>query len=82
MNTPNQSTETSRTVLTTRAINLLLPNKMIKDKIAEACGVTYFAVHRWVQDNDPKLTQADAMRVIRDQTGMTDDQILTTEFTA
>lgn len=71
--------EQTRTVLTIRAKNLLLPNKRIKDKIADACGTTYFSVHAWIKNDSPKITQADALRVIREETGLTDEQILTQE---
>lgn len=65
-------------ILSPRAKNLLLPNKMIKDKIAAACGCTYFSVHRWIQDDDSRITQAAAMKVIREETGLTDELILQT----
>lgn len=70
-----------RTVLTSRVKNLLLPNKLIKDKISVAMGVHALTVHRWVQvcDEEPTaLSQPDAMKVIREETGLTDDLILTT----
>lgn len=63
-------------ILTTRAKNLLQPNKIIKDKIATACGISSWTVHRWIMEDDPRITQANAMKVIREQTGLTDDLIL------
>jgi hypothetical protein len=62
--------------LTVRAQNLLLHNRRIKDKIAASCGVVAWTVHRWIRDNDSDITQASAMKVIRDETGLTDDLIL------
>jgi hypothetical protein len=80
MKQPNTKVEEQaiRTILSARAKNLLLPNKIIKDKIAEATNTSYSTVHRWIQDDSPLITQADAMRVIREYTGLTDEQILST----
>jgi len=69
-------TTKTRTGLSTIAFNLLHSNKPIKDRIAAACGVTYWSVHRWISDDDPRITQADAMKVIRTETGLSDDEIL------
>lgn len=68
-------------ILSSRTKNLLLPNKRIKELIADAVGVDYWTIHRWIQNDDSKITQAGAMKVIRDETGLTDDLILT-EFIA
>lgn len=66
----------TKIVLSTRARNLLLPNKMIKEKIATAMGVTLHTIQRWLNQNDPLITQAAALKVIREETGLTDDLIL------
>jgi hypothetical protein len=66
-----------KTILSVRAKNLLLYNVMIKRKIAEAVGKTEGTIHRWIQEDDTLITQADAMRVIRDQTGLEDCDLLT-----
>lgn len=62
--------------LSARALNILLPNKMIKNKIAAGSGLSYATVNRWLNDNDPFLTQANILKIIRDETGLTDDIIL------
>lgn len=33
-------------------------------------------IYRYINDNDDNLTKAAALRVIREETGLTDDQIL------
>lgn len=68
---------TNVVVLSDRVRNLLRSNTNIKQLIADAIGVDYFTVHRWIKKNDPKITQAAGMKVIREQTGLTDDLILT-----
>ena len=62
--------------LSTRVRNLLLPNKVIKGKMATASGVDYWTIQRWLHRNDAKLTQAGILQVIREETGLTDELIL------
>lgn len=50
--------------------------KEVKQKIADAVGVTIHAVYRWINDNDDNLTKASALKVIREELGLTDQQIL------
>lgn len=56
---------------------LLLVNYNIKKGIAAACHVDERTVQRWVKKNSVRLTQSDSLRVIREHTGLTDEQILT-----
>lgn len=66
----------TRLILSPRAKNLVLSNKNIKEKIADAIDVDYWTVHRWIQNDDSKITQLKAMQVLRDQLGLTDELIL------
>jgi len=68
------------TILSTRAKNLLLPNKRIKEKIATAVNKGYHTSNRWIQDDSTLITQADAMKVIREETGLNDEQLLMTRL--
>lgn len=63
-------------ILSSRAKNLLLPNRAIKQKIADAMGVDYYTVHRYIRDDSEKITVGSAMVVIREETGLTDDLLL------
>lgn len=72
----NKETLHSKICLSTRAKNLLLPHKQIKQKIADAIGKDYWTVHRWIQHDDSKITQAAALQVIREETGLTNELIL------
>lgn len=67
------------TRLNPRVQRLLIVNYNIKQDIATACGVDERTVQRWVKNNSRKLTQSDSLRVIREHTGLTDEQILTQE---
>jgi transcriptional regulator with XRE-family HTH domain len=48
----------------------------IKKKLADALGVTVPSINRYLRDNDDSLTKVAALEVIREVTGLTDDQIL------
>lgn len=50
-------------------------------RLAEAIGVSEPSVYRFINDNDDNLTKAAAIKVIREETGLTDDQILEEEKT-
>lgn len=57
----------------------LLAIKGVKDgkkKLAEACNTTPATVYRWIDNNDDNLTKAAALKVIREETGLTDREIL------
>lgn len=72
-----QSEPVGKVVLSLRTQLLLKSNTAIKQMIADAIGVDYWTVHRWIKKNNPKVTQAAGLKVIREQTGLTDDLILT-----
>lgn len=48
----------------------------VKQKMADAAKVTIHAIYRWINDNDDNLTKASVLKVIREELGLTDDQIL------
>ena len=42
----------------------------------DALGCTEFTISRYIQKNSDNLTKAAAMQIIRDVTGMADEEIL------
>jgi hypothetical protein len=50
--------------------------KEFKDRLAEKCDVTRRTLDRWIADNDDSLTKAEPLQLIREETGLKDDQIL------
>lgn len=72
-------TNTTITKINDRVQRLLLVNWNIKKDIATANNVDERTVQRWVKKNSPELTRVDSLRVIREHTGLTDEQILTNE---
>lgn len=51
-------------------------NQGIKEKIATACGVTNSTVYRWISANSKELTLAASLKVIREELGLPDSQLL------
>lgn len=52
----------------------------IKERMAKAAGVTPSTIYRWIADNDKGLTLAAVVKVIREEIGLTDSQILEEEL--
>lgn len=50
-----------------------------KDKIAFACKVQPSTVYRWIANEDASLTMAAALKVIREETGLSDQDLLEDE---
>jgi hypothetical protein len=48
----------------------------IVKKLAGAIGVSEPSIYRFINDNDDNLTKAAALKVIREETGLTDEEIL------
>jgi hypothetical protein len=48
----------------------------IVKKLAEAIGASDPSIYRYINDNDDNLTKAAALKVIREETGLSDGEIL------
>lgn len=55
-----------------KAINTPLTRRRLMD----ALGCTEFTIARYIQKNSDNLTKAAAMEIIREASGLTDDEIL------
>jgi hypothetical protein len=63
--------------LSKAAILAIRGSKSIKRQLMEAFEVSEPTVFRWLAANDDNLTKAAALKIIREETGLTDKQILT-----
>jgi phage host-nuclease inhibitor protein Gam len=54
-------------------------NPRIRVRLAMALGVTDQSIMNYIKDNRDELTKAAALKVIREETGLVDSQILTEE---
>jgi hypothetical protein len=64
--------------LTTKALSLVNVPR-IRIRIAVALEVTEQSIIRYIRDNNDELTKAAAMKVIREETGLSDEEILEAE---
>jgi len=65
--------------LSTAGISILRGNKAIWEAAREALGVGAAAMYKYVQRNDVELTKAAVLKVIREETGLTDSELLEEE---
>lgn len=78
-------TKTNITMLLSEKAKQIIQHRdgmRIRNRLAYELDKSYATIERWLTTNDEMLTTASALRIIREETGLTDDQILTTEFTA
>jgi hypothetical protein len=57
-------------------LEMLAKSKSIQGQIADATGKHTDTIRRWIDNNDIMLTTAVVMAVIREASGLPDDQIL------
>ena len=50
--------------------------KDFRSQLADKCGVSLRTINRWITNNDDNLTKADALQMIRFETGLQDHEIL------
>jgi hypothetical protein len=61
------------------AIQKIQDSKSLPKKIQDALGVSRVTMWKYLKDNDDELTKAAALKVIREETGLTDEEILEVE---
>jgi transposase len=57
-------------------IMALQASTKMRNRIAELEKVTPQTINRWVRDNDDMLTKAATLSILREETGLTDEQLL------
>jgi hypothetical protein len=63
-------------VLTNVGISILRGNKELWQAVRKELKVGPGAMYQYVRSNDPILTQAGALKVLREGTGLTDSELL------
>jgi hypothetical protein len=58
------------------ALQKIMDSKSLPKKLREALGVSRVTMWKYINDNHENLTKAAALKVIREETGLNDDQIL------
>jgi deoxyribose-phosphate aldolase len=62
--------------LTHLAIIVIRGSKDMVKHLAEALDVSIPTIYKYIRDNDDALTKAAALKVIREETGLNDEQLL------
>jgi predicted transcriptional regulator len=62
--------------LSKRVSEMVKTSTRTKTRVALALGVSSFTVDRYLDRDSDNLTKAAAMQIIREETGLADDQIL------
>lgn len=62
--------------LSVLALQRIMDSKSLPKKLQEVLNVSRTTMWKYLKDNDDELTKAAALKVIREETGLSDDQIL------
>lgn len=62
--------------LTQKALEAVRTNKRLRARLALALDKSDFSVQRWIKENSEMLTMAASLKVIREETGLNDEEIL------
>jgi hypothetical protein len=62
--------------LTLKAISELKRNKRARARLQLELNKSEYTINKYIHDNDDNLTKAAALRVIREETGLSDSEIL------
>jgi hypothetical protein len=65
--------------LTQKAIDALKNHKRARARLQLDLNKSEYTINRYIADNDIMLTTATALKVIREETGISDDQLLEIE---
>lgn len=64
-------------MLSEKAIRAIKDSELLKGRLADALNRSVSSVNRWVYEGDTiMLTTATALAIIREETGLSDDEIL------
>lgn len=63
--------------LTSKTLAIIKESQRIKSLLALENGCSESTIYRWIIENNPMLTTASSLKIIREETGLTDRQILT-----
>lgn len=65
--------------LTKKVLNILEGSATIQGRIADASEKSFATVKRWIENNDEMLTTASNLQIIREETKLSDEEILVEE---
>jgi hypothetical protein len=62
--------------LNTNVVELIKGNQRIIGKMMALFNKSSFTINRWIEDNDVRLTTPGAIQIIKEETGLTNKEIL------
>lgn len=62
--------------LTDKAKTAINGSTRLKNRLALEFDCSVFTIKRWIDDDEVRLTAPDATRIIKEETGLTDAEIL------
>lgn len=65
--------------IASKALLAIRKNMKCRNRLAFELNKSQQTIARWLDDNDILLTTAAALQIIREETGLTDDEILVQE---
>ena len=66
-------------VLSKKASDRISGNQRIIGRLMALFNKSSFTINRWIEDKDLRLISPDSIEVIREETGLADDEILEVE---
>lgn len=63
--------------LTTKTLAIIRESQRIKSLLALENDCSESTINRWIIENNAMLTTASSLKILRDETGLTDKQMLT-----
>ena len=79
LNNPHQQISRRKGFKLTQKALKAINTPLTRRRLMDALGCTEFTIARYIQKNSDNLTKAAAMEIIREVTGMADEEILEKE---
>lgn len=71
-----QATETNTIRLTDTAIEAVKKNLSAKNRLQFELEISFMTIQRWLKENNTKLTTAHALKIISEETGISQSDLL------
>lgn len=65
--------------LTSKTLAIIRESQRIKSLLALENDCSESTINRWIAENNAMLTTASSLKILREETGLTDKQMLTNE---
>lgn len=59
-----------------KVLEKISESNQVRGRLQVELNKSSFTIHKWIKENDDNLTKAEVLRIIREELGLTDNQIL------